>query len=115
MNDVRQTWLVAAREIRERGRSRAFLASLLLMLLVVAAAIALPALLDTGPGTKDVGLTGATAAGLTAAVQAQGDTVDTTIRIPAATRRVAPQIQPARPAGLRRQVRPRATPHHPRR
>ena len=43
MNGVRQTWLVAAREIRERGRSRAFLASLLLMLLAVAAAIALPA------------------------------------------------------------------------
>ena len=81
MNGVRQTWLVAAREIRERGRSRAFLASLLLMLLAVAAAIALPALLDTGPGTKDVGLTGATPAGLTAAVQAQGDAVDTTIRI----------------------------------
>jgi len=81
MNGVRQTWLVAAREIRERGRSRAFVASLLLMLLAVAAAIALPALVDTGPGTKDVGLTGAAPAGLTAAVQAHGDAVDTTIRI----------------------------------
>ena len=28
MNGMRQTWLVAVREIRERGRSRAFLASL---------------------------------------------------------------------------------------
>ena len=81
MNGARQSWLVAAREIRERGRSRAFLASLLLMLVAVAAAIALPALLDTGPGTKDVGVTGATPAGLTAAVQAQGEAVDTTIRI----------------------------------
>ena len=81
MNGVRQTWLVAAREIRERGRSRAFLASLLLMLLAVVAAIALPALLDTGPGTKDVGITGATPAGLSAAVQAHGEAVDTTIRI----------------------------------
>ena len=81
MNGVRQTWLVAAREIRERGRSRAFLASLLLMLLVVAAAITLPALLSTGPGTKDVGLTGATPAGYTAALQTHGDAVDTTIRI----------------------------------
>ena len=81
MNDVRQTWLVAAREIHERGRSRAFLASLLVMLLAVAAAIALPAMLGTGPGTKDVGLTGATPAGFTGAVQAQGDAVDTTIRI----------------------------------
>jgi ABC-2 type transport system permease protein len=81
MNGARQVWLVAAREIRERGRSRAFLVSLLLMLLAVAAAIALPAFLDTGPGTKDVGLTGATPAGLAATVQAQGDAVDTTIRI----------------------------------
>ncbi len=30
MNGARQTWLVAAREIRERGRSRAFVASLVL-------------------------------------------------------------------------------------
>jgi ABC-2 type transport system permease protein len=81
MNGARQVWLVAAREIRERGRSRAFLVSLLLMLLAVAAAIALPAFLDTGPGTKDVGLTGATPAGLAATVQTQGDAVDTTIRI----------------------------------
>ena len=36
-------------------RSRAFPASLLLMLLVVVAAIALPALLDTGPGTQGRG------------------------------------------------------------
>ena len=35
MNGVRQAWLVAAREIRERGRSRAFLASLVLMLVAV--------------------------------------------------------------------------------
>jgi ABC-2 type transport system permease protein len=81
MNGVRQIWLVAAREIRERGRSRAFLASLLLMLVVVAAAVALPALLDTGPGTKDVGLTGARPKELGAAVQAQGEAVGTTIRI----------------------------------
>ena len=81
MNGARQTWLVAAREIRERGRSRAFLVSLLLMLLAVAAAIALPAVLDTGPGTKDVGLTGVTPAGLPDAVRAQGEAVDTTIRI----------------------------------
>jgi ABC-2 type transport system permease protein len=81
MNGARQTWLVAAREIRERGRSRAFLASLLLMLVAVAGAIALPALLDAGPGTKDVGLTGPTPTGLTDALHAQGDAVDTTIRI----------------------------------
>lgn len=81
MNGARQTWLVAAREIRERGRSRAFLGSLVLMLVAVAGAIVLPAFLDTGPGTKDVGLTGATPAGLPAALQAQGGAVDTKIRI----------------------------------
>jgi ABC-2 type transport system permease protein len=81
MKGVRQTWLVAAREIRERGRSRVFLVSLVLMLIGVAAAIALPALLDTGPGTKDVGLTGTVPAELSPALRAQGDAVDTTIRI----------------------------------
>jgi ABC-2 type transport system permease protein len=47
----------------------------------VAAAITLPALLDTGPGTKDVGLTGEQPAGLTDALRAQGEGVDTTIRV----------------------------------
>jgi ABC-2 type transport system permease protein len=79
--NARQSWLVAAREVRERGRSRAFIASLLLMLLVVAAAITLPAVLDSGPGTKDVGLTGRTPVGLTATLLAQGGAADTTIRI----------------------------------
>jgi len=73
MNGAHQIWLVAAREIRERGRSRAFLGSLLLMLLAVAGAIVLPAFLDTGPGTKDVGVTGTTPAGFTATLEAQGE------------------------------------------
>ena len=81
MNAARQTWLVATREIRERGRSRTFLLSLVLMLVTIAAAIVLPALLDTGPGTKDAGFTGQVPAGLTDALQAQGLTVDTPIRI----------------------------------
>ncbi|HET7490123.1 MAG TPA: ABC transporter permease [Acidimicrobiales bacterium] len=81
MNGAHQTWLVAARELRERGRSRAFLGSLVLMLLAVAGAIVLPAFLDTGPGTKDVGLTGTSPAGLPAALQAQGGAVGTKIRI----------------------------------
>jgi ABC-2 type transport system permease protein len=78
---MRQSWLVAVREIRERGRSRAFLASLVLMLLVVAAVVALPAFVETEPGTKDVGMTGARPTGFGAALQAQGDAVDTTIRV----------------------------------
>jgi ABC-2 type transport system permease protein len=81
MNGARQTWLVAARELRERGRSRGFLASLVLMLLAVTTAIVLPAVLDRGPGTKDVGVTGAAPAALGPALQAQGEAVDTTIRL----------------------------------
>ncbi len=81
MNGVRQGWLVAEREIRERGRSRGFFLSLVLMLIAVAAAMALPALLDTGPGAKDIGLAGTIPAELPDALEAQGDAVDTTIRI----------------------------------
>lgn len=81
MNGVRQAWLVAAREIRERGRSGAFIASVVFMVLGVAAAIVLPAVLDTGSGTKDVGVTGRTPAQLPAAVRAQGRAVGTTVRI----------------------------------
>jgi ABC-2 type transport system permease protein len=81
VNGLRQAWLVAAREVRERGRSRAFLASLVLMLLAAATAVALPALLDSGPGTKDVGLTGPAPAALGEALEAQGEAVDTTIRL----------------------------------
>ena len=81
MKGARQSWLVAAREMRERGRSRAFLLSLLLMLITVAAAIVLPALLYRGPGTKDVGVTGAMPAGFTEAMQRQGEALDTTIRV----------------------------------
>ena len=81
MNGFRQSSLVAGREIRERGRSRSFLLSVVLMLIAVAAAIALPAMLDTGPGTMDIGLTGSIPADLPAALEAQGDAVDATIRV----------------------------------
>ena len=36
MNGARQSWLVAVREIRERGRSRGFLLSVVVMLVGVA-------------------------------------------------------------------------------
>jgi len=81
MTGIRQAWLVAGRELRERGRSRAFLASLALMLVAVATAIVLPAVLDRGPVTKDVGLTGPTPAALGRALKAQGEAVDTPIRL----------------------------------
>lgn len=81
MNGLRQTWLVAAREMRERGRSKAFLASIVLMLAGVVAAIVLPAVLDTGPGARDVGLAGDVPAGIGDALVAQGEAVGVTVRV----------------------------------
>jgi ABC-2 type transport system permease protein len=78
---ARQARLVAGREVRERGRSGAFWVSLALMVVGVAAALALPALLDAGPGTKDVGLAGSIPAALPATLEATGESVDTTIRV----------------------------------
>ena len=81
MNGARQTWLVAARELRERGRSRAFIASLVIMIVAVIGAIVLPSLIDTGGGTKDVGLTGSVPAALSNAIRTQGSAVGVKIRI----------------------------------
>ena len=80
MNGVRQGWLVAKRELRERSRSRAFLASLAIMVIGVVGVIALPTLLDSD-GTKDVGITGSTPATLNETITAQGNAVGTTTRI----------------------------------
>ena len=74
MNGIRQGWLVARREIRERSRSRTFLASLVLMAVAVAGVLIIPALLKPGGGTRDVGLTGPAPAAL-AAVQDRTDVI----------------------------------------
>jgi ABC-2 type transport system permease protein len=81
MSGVRQGWLVARRELRERSRSTAFVVSLVFMALTVAAVIALPALLASRDTTKDVGLTGIVPAELAATIRAQGQATGTTIRI----------------------------------
>ena len=81
MNDLRQGWLVAVREMRERSRSRGFRAGLIVMLLVVVGMIVVPAMVDIGGGTKDVGLTGAIPSELSQAISDHGDAVGTTVRI----------------------------------
>ncbi len=81
MNNVQQIWLVATREMRERSRSRAFRASLVLMIVVVVGVIVLPALLKSSGGTKDIGLAGSVPTELPNTITAQGDTVGTTARI----------------------------------
>ena len=81
MSGVRQVWLVALREMRERSRSRAFQASLALMIIVVLGVIILPALLDTGGGSKDVGLAGSVPNELPRTIVDQSDAVGTTTRV----------------------------------
>jgi ABC-2 type transport system permease protein len=72
MSTWRQTWLVARRELRERSRSRAFRASLVLMIFVVVGAIVVPALLDDKGAIKKIGLVGDHPSRLATAIEAQG-------------------------------------------
>jgi ABC-2 type transport system permease protein len=71
MTGWRQIWVVATREVRERGRSRSYLIALALMVVVVVAAIVVPPLLENND-SRNVGLTGRTPAGLATAIEAQG-------------------------------------------
>jgi ABC-2 type transport system permease protein len=81
MNGMRQGWLVAKREIGERSRSRAFLASLALMAVAVAAVLIIPALLKPGVGTRDIGLTGPTPPTLAATISQQAHAAGVTVRV----------------------------------
>jgi ABC-2 type transport system permease protein len=80
MNGVRQAWLVARREMRERSRSRAFQASVVFLIIGVAAMLILPALLKPS-STRDVGVTGAVPATLAAAIAGQAQTAGITARV----------------------------------
>ena len=81
MNDLQQGWLVALREMRERGRSKSFRAGLVVMLVIVVAMVALPSFIDTVGGTKDVGLTGTTPNELPKTIRDQGRAANTTVHI----------------------------------
>lgn len=81
MNGMRQGWLVAKREMRERSRSRAFQVSVALMIAAVAAVLILPALLGPGGGAKDVGLTGPAPPGLAATITGQAHAAGFTARV----------------------------------
>jgi ABC-2 type transport system permease protein len=70
MNGVRQGWLVARREMRERSRSRAFQLSVVLMIVGVVAVLILPVLLKPG-STRDIGVAGPAPAALAATIAQQ--------------------------------------------
>jgi ABC-2 type transport system permease protein len=78
---VRQGWLVARRELRERARSRAFLASVALMVVTVAAILIVPAVLKPGGGTRDIGITGRAPVALAITIAGQARAAGLTARI----------------------------------
>ena len=80
MTGMRQGWLVAKREMRERSRSRAYQASVVLMIVLVAATVILPGLLGPG-GAKDVGLTGPAPPALAATIHEQAHAAGFTARV----------------------------------
>lgn len=81
ISTLRQTWLVARREVRERSRSRAFQISLVIMVLVVVGTIVAPSLIGKGSRHKDVGLAGDVPAELSATIEHQGAAVGATIKV----------------------------------
>ena len=85
MNARQTISLVAWREIRERLRSRVFLYSTLLMLVVVGAASALPAFINTTK-TYHVAVVASAPPGLDAALQRAAKPFDARVKLQVATR-----------------------------
>ena len=69
---LRMTWLVALRELRQRGRSRVFAIGTVVVLLAVALGVALPAILSRGSKPERVGVVGGNTATLTSVVTEAG-------------------------------------------
>jgi len=80
MTGIRQAWLVARRELRERARSRGFQASVVFLVIGVAAMLILPALLKPA-STRDVGVTGPVPAALAGTIAQQAQTAGITARV----------------------------------
>ena len=63
MSRRRAIWLVARRELLERGRSRAFALSLIVSVVLIVAGILIPTLIGSGPGIQHLGIAGTAPAG----------------------------------------------------
>jgi ABC-2 type transport system permease protein len=77
----KKTALVAERELRQRGRSRAFAVSTVVLLLVVAAGVAIPAIVAHRSKPQRVGVVGGQAAATTQIVQEAGRLSDTPVTV----------------------------------
>jgi len=69
---LRMTWLVARRELQQRGRTRVFAISTIILLLAVALGVALPAILAHNAKPERVGVVGTNPATLAVVVQEAG-------------------------------------------
>ena len=77
----RMTALVAEREVRQRGRSRAFAVSTIVLLLVVAAGVAIPAIVAHSSKPQRVGVVGAPVAAMTEIVREAGHLTGTSVTV----------------------------------
>ncbi|HEY2262007.1 MAG TPA: ABC transporter permease [Streptosporangiaceae bacterium] len=77
----RLTAIVAQREIRQRGRSRAFAVSTIVLLLVVAAGVAIPAIVADNAKPQHVGVVGAQVAAMTGVVREAGHLTGTAVTV----------------------------------
>ena len=76
---VRMTWLVARRELRQRGSSRAFAISTAVLLLAVVLAVALPAILSRNAKPERVGYVGAVTPAVTHLIEQAGQIAETKV------------------------------------
>lgn len=73
MSRGRAVWLVARRELLERGRSRAFALSLIVSVGLIVAGIILPSLIGGGPGSQRLGVVGPAPTGLVSGLTATAE------------------------------------------
>ena len=76
---ARMTWLVARRELRQRGTSRAFAISTVVLLLAVALGVALPAILSRNAKPERVGYVGASTPAVSRLIDQAGQIAETKV------------------------------------
>jgi ABC-2 type transport system permease protein len=81
MSRRRAIWLVARRELLERGRSRAFIFSLLLSVAIIVAGIFLPGLIGNASGDQHLGIVGQPPNGLVDHVERDGSLFGLTVTV----------------------------------
>ena len=81
MSRRRAIWLVARRELLERGRSRAFLFSVLLSVAIVLAGIFLPTLIGNAAEAQHLGIVGTPPSGLVAGIETSAKAVGATLTV----------------------------------